>query len=613
MRALHREDTTRGGDRKPYAVLDVETDGLRGGLLYWTATCECEPERVTDGTTAEALWRHVLGHSGREHANRDHVWWAHNGGEYDYVYLFDPAKRDALSGRAKVHPIVRSDQMIGFRVVASKMRTDLRDSYALLPSSLRALTDQLAPELPKGDIGLGDGVTFDPAREDHRAYAARDSQALVAVLTRYRALLADAFGGAFPSWSAASTALRAWLATLPPDAHYGRPTEAAAGLARLGYYGGMVHVGSVAWHRDAVTLDVNSMYPSVMREAGVPDGWAFPTNRYLPGRPGFYLVTAHVREGQPFTFLPYRDPRGQLAWPTGRFRTVISSAELAAARERGIRIEVHQGITWSRIVHPFGSFVDAVEAMRAEGGALAYVGKITANSLYGKFGAKPTRDEWLISDAQPGPDWWPPAHDPDEAERYAGLWKRTGVPLRAPYLMPHWAAWITAHARLRLLELVEAVGESAVLYTDTDSVTADGPAVRAAIAAGRVDIDPRRFGACKIEHEYSRFRALAPKVTEGAEWCRREGEHDHPDRAKVTHDGPELVPVYRAKGIPRRLVAAAFDTGEAVEWDSPNGALQVLQGAPMTTHRHRVLSDIGGSVAWRAERGGRVVPVHLGD
>lgn len=592
MRALQPGDTTRDGDRKPYAVLDVETDGLRGGLVYWTAACECHPERITDGRTADALWRHVLGHSGRDHANRDHVWWAHNGGEYDYVYLFGPARADALSGRAVVVPVVRTDQMIGFRVKASKMRTDLRDSYALLPSSLASLAAQLAPELPKLDIGLSEGVTFDPERADHREYAARDTTATLAVLTRYRALLADAFGGALPSWSAASTALRAWLATLPEGSRYARPPEDAAGLARLGYFGGMVHVGSVAWQRDVVTLDVNSMYPAVMREAGVPDGWAFPTSRYVPGRPGFYHVTAHVPEGMPFTFIPYRDPRGMLAWPTGRFRTVISSAELAAGLARGVRFDVHGGVTWSRMAYPFAGFVGSVETMRAQGGALAYVGKITANSLYGKFGAKPERDEWMIAERQPGPEWWPPAHDPDEAERYAGLWRRTGVPLRAPYLMPHWAAWITAHARLRLLGLVEAVGEAATIYTDTDSVTADGAAVRAAIAAGRVDVDPRRFGACKIEHEYARYRALAPKVTQG-----------------VHTDGEA---VYRAKGIPRRQVAAAF-AGEQVAWDSPNGAVQVLQGAPMLTRRTRVLSSIDGSVAWRADGSGRVRPVHLGD
>lgn len=591
-RALERGEPGRSGDRKPYAVLDVETDGLRGELTYWTAVCECDPEHVTDGRTAAALWRHVLAHDSRSHANREHVWWAHNGGEYDYVYLLDPAKADALSGRARVDPVVRGDAMIGYRVRAAKHRTDLRDSFALLPAGLASLAAQLSPALPKLDIGLADGVTFDPDRDDHRAYAARDVIATLAVLVRFRAILAERFDGALPSWSAASTALRAWTLTLADGERYRRISDSDDPLARAGYYGGLVHVGSIVPHDDVITLDVNSMYPSTMRDAGVPDGWSWGVSRFDPRRPGIYRCTVRVPEGTPFTFVPYRDPRGQLAWPTGTFPTVLTSPEIVAARAHGVRVSVHGGTVWQRLAYPFGTYVDRIEVMRAEGGAMSLVGKLMGNGLYGKFGARPTRDEWAISATRPGPGWTPPAYDdqdPTATRRYAGLWIRTDVPLRAPYLLPHWAAWITAGARLRLVALADAIGPEHVLYTDTDSVTAPAAPIEAAIAAGRISLSAA-FGDVKVEHRYSRFRALAPKVYLGVE----NGE-----------------PVYRAKGIPRRLVAAAFDTG-MVEWDSPNAAIQVMQGATMTTHRTRRLSSIDHSLAWRADADGRVRPVHLG-
>lgn len=589
-RALQRGEPGRDADRKPYAVLDVETDGLRGDLVYWTATCECS-DTVTDGRTAEALWRHVLAHDSRTHANRDHVWWAHNGGEYDYVYLLDPAKADALSGRARVDPVVRGDAMIGYRIRASKHRTDLRDSFALLPAGLASLAAQLSPTLPKLDIGLSSGVTFDPDRADHREYAARDVVATLAVLTRFRSILAERFDGALPSWSAASTALRAWTLTLGDDERYRRIAPSDEPLARAGYVGGLVHVGSIAWHDDAVALDVNSMYPSVMAEAGVPDGWSAPVGRFDRRRPGIYRCTVDVPADMAFTFVPYRDPRGNLAWPTGRFPAVLTSPEIVAAREHGVRVAVHGGVVWQRLAYPFGAYVGRVAAMRAEGGALGLVGKLLGNGLYGKFGARPTRDEWAISSRRPGDGWTPPAYDAfDDAavKRYAGLWVRHDVPLRAPYLLPHWAAWITAGARLRLVALADAIGPDRVLYTDTDSVTAPRADIERAIAAGRVSVGSA-FGQVKIEHRYARFRALAPKVYMGIE----DGE-----------------PVYRAKGIPRKLVAAAFDTG-LVEWDSPNAAIQVMQGAAMTTTRTRRLSDIGNSLAWRVDDDGRVRPVHL--
>lgn len=587
VRALGRGVINRDSDRKPYAVLDIETDGLRGPLLYWSAGCECDRGRIEHGRTAESLWRYVLSNSSRTHAARDHLWWAHHGGGYDYAYLFGPARDDALAGRATVAPVVRTDELIGFRITDhAKHKTELRDSFVLLPAALRALAVQLAPDEPKGDIGLGEGVRFDPENPAHRAYADQDIRTTLAVLTRFRAELAAGWSGTLPGWSAASTALRAWQSTLRPGERYTRPQPEAAKLAREGYYGGLTAIRSTEWHNDVLTVDLNAAYPAAMREWGVPDGWCFPTSTYHPGRPGFYHATVTVGRLELWTFLPYRDPFGNLAWPTGTFETVLSSVEIEAARARGITVDVGAGWYWTDLAYPFRRYVDRIETMRAQGGAVGAVAKLLAVSLYGKFGSRATCDDWMIAADSPGDDWWPVAGESDGA--LWGLWQRKDVPAEAPHLLPHWAAWITARVRVRLTEIAEAIGPADVLYADTDSVTARGPAVRAAIAAGRLTIGPA-FGELKIEHRYERFRALAPKVTQGIE------------------DG---IPIYRAKGIPRKLVAVAFDTG-TVAWDSPNGALQVMQGAAMTTPRTRVLSDIGGSVAWRARRDGSVRPVHL--
>ena len=592
MRYLQAGPPGRRTDRRPYAVLDVETDGLRGGLTYWTAACECRPDDVTTGRTAAGLWSHVTAHSGRDHANRDHVWWAHNGGEYDYLYLIDPIRTAVGAGTHVAAPVTRDTTTIGWRVTTGRNRTDLRDSYAVLPASLRALAASMAPDLPKLDIGLADGVTFDPDDATHREYAARDTVALIAVLTRFRATLAERFDGALPSWSAASTALRAWTLTLRPGERYPPLQAAAVPLVRSGYYGGIVHLGSVEWHDDAVTVDVNSMYPTAMREDGVPAGTPWRVSGWDRRRPGFYDVTVTVSRETPFTFLGHRTAAG-LAWPTGTFRTVATSVELAAAEARGIGITVHGGIVWPRLVHPFTAYVDRIEAMRAEGGATSTVGKLLGNGLYGKFGSRPLRDEWLLSAERPGPDWSPPpfdATDPDAVAAHAWLWCRTDQPLRAPYLLPHWAAWVTASARLRLLALAEAVGR--VYYADTDSVTADREDVTAAVGAGRLRIGAG-FGDVKIERRWSRFRALGPKVVQGV-------------------DADTGEPVYKAKGIPRRQVAAAFDPGRPdVAWSSANGSLRVLRGAAMTTDRTRRLSELANSIAWRLDDEGLVRPTHI--
>lgn len=575
-------------------MLDVETDGLRGAITWWTAACECRPDDVTTGRTARQLWDHVTAHSGRLHANRDHVWWAHNGGEYDYLYLIDPIRNAIGQGEiAEASPVTRDTTTIGWRVTTGRNRTDLRDAYALLPSGLKALAASFAPDLPKLDIGLADGVTFDPEDPAHRAYAERDTIALLAVLTRFRAILAEQFGGALPSWSVASTALRAWSLTLRPGERYRPLGDAFVPLVRAGYRGGIVHVGSIEWITDAITLDFNSMYPTAMREGGVPCGVPWRVRSLDRRRPGFYDVTVTVARETPFTFLGYRQGEHH-SWPTGTFRTVLTSHEIEAGERRGARFEVHGGIVWPRLLHPFTRYVDRIEDLRAQGGAASTVGKFMGNGLYGKFGSRPVRDEWVLSADRPGPDWTPPpydATDADEIEAHRWLWVRTDQPLAAPYLLPHWAAWITASARLRLLDLAERVGS--VAYADTDSVTAPASAVQAAIDSGSVQIGSA-FGQVKVERRWSRFRALGPKVAQGV-------------------DADTGRAVFKAKGIPHDQVAAAFDPGRpAIEWDSANGSLRVLNGAPMLTHRNRRLSELANSHAWRLEQG-VVRPLHIGD
>ena len=599
LRPLAHGDIGRDGDDRPYAVLDVETDGLRGDLIWWAAGCECD-DRLATGTDAGSLWRHVLSHDGaserrgESHNMRDHLWWAHNGGEYDYLYLFPYAREDALSGHSRITPLVRAGGMIGFRIDASRHRTDLRDSYALMPSGLAALTAELAPDLPKGHIDF-EHETFDPSNPAHRDYSERDVRGLLAVLTRFRRTLSEMYTGALPSWSAASTALRCWQRTIPEGTTYRRPPRGASDLARAGYFGGMVHLSTTAETWDCATIDYNAMYPTVMRSGGVPDGIARPVRRYVAGLPGFYRVSVRVPVGAPFTFVPYRDSTGSIAWPVGAFETVISSLEYERARAAGYHVRVLAGWVWERLSYPFGDFVDGIERYRLDaGGAVGFVAKIMGNSLYGKFGAKPERDEYMISADRPGDEWLPYASDPLDADRYEGLWTHPKAPLRAAYLMPHWAAWITAGARMVLTAGADAIGAANVLYTDTDSLTAPRLDIERAIASGAISVG-REFGKVKVEHRWRLFRPDAPKVYTG--W------------AETGYS--EIETLYKAKGIPRRQMVEAF-AGESVAWDSPNGAITVLAGGPMMTARHRFLSSIEGSVAWRGEPGGPVRPVRLG-
>jgi hypothetical protein len=73
-------------------------------------------------------------------------------------------------------------------------------------------------------------------------------------------------------------------------------------------------------------------------------------------------------------------------------------------------------------------------------------------------------------------------------------------------MLPHWAAWITANARIALDQDTEAVGRSRVRYRDTDSIAVEGDWSG---VKNRLKPD---YGALKDEGEKRRIRYHAPKA-----------------------------------------------------------------------------------------------------
>jgi hypothetical protein len=125
------------------------------------------------------------------------------------------------------------------------------------------------------------------------------------------------------------------------------------------------------------------------------------------------------------------------------------------------------------------------------------------NSLYGKFGSRRERIHVFIPEGD-GDDETLGALPLDDA----GYWwirKEFAEDLRC---LPAWAVFITAHARLHLLDTVYRIGPEHVVYGDTDSLT---------VLPGHAHHFDQgsAYGQWKLEKTWSRFRALAPKVYAG--------------------------------------------------------------------------------------------------
>lgn len=583
--------------RKPFIAVDIETNGL-GGELLMGAWCREGETELHWFTTAEE-WIESL--FARE--QEGHIWFAHNGGEYDFKYLIDP-----LRHWQEEHPTATirfiqqgiTGRIIGIVIRYQKKRYELRDSYALIPSNLASLTRSYAPEYVKQDIGLKEGVIFDPQNPTHREYLAHDVLGLLSGLVTFYAQVKDIFH-VTPGWTAPATALRAWQATIPKGVLYRRLPKRAEEFCRKAYYGGLVFLTSTAEHQDAMSIDVNSMYPSVMRDYGVPTGTAWHTTTEREGSPAFYHVRVRVPEETPFTCIPLRTKNGVL-WPTGTFESYISSHELAIGRSYGMEFEILDGFTFSEESKIFAEFIDTCEQLRIQhkGTAIEQTVKIMQNGLYGKFGSQSMGTSLELRMQVPEKDFtkYQPVVVRETGEVIPDLYEKHDE-LKAPYIQPHWAAWITSRARMRLVHICDAIGFDQVFYGDTDSVTGDRQAIEDAITAGRVVVS-NRYGDVKIENRYEWFRAAGPKNYQGM----------------LCVDGKVID---KAKGISKRVLESsehlrAMSSPEqvTVAFESMNSTRSVLtRGTAFAQKRTRSYSRIENSAGWRVRLEGQVRPVHV--
>lgn len=279
-----------------------------------------------------------------------------------------------------------------------------------------------------------------------------------------------------------STAMAAYLFR-----HYNHPiwihnNDEAIKLERDAYKGGRVECFRLGDFKDGpyTVVDVNSLYPYVMREYEYPCKYErkerYPTLAEFADYLKTYAVVAQVIVDTPEPVYAVRFQR--TVFPVGRFSVALCTPELQYAIEHNHLVSVERCFLYER-ADLFRSFVDTFYALRLRfksEGVEEYVElcKKILNSLYGKFGQK--AEEWVkIMDC------------PDEPDRNEWLIhsNKPGI-FKIRYLMGHcWqlmsfgesydsfpaiAAHVTAYGRLCLWRLMKIVGSGNYYYCDTDSL-----------------------------------------------------------------------------------------------------------------------------------------------
>lgn len=498
VKDYYARKAVRSEDSPIVGGIDVETEGFNGKLLMVQWGIMGEIYTSTADNMVEEMFETVLNWPSTSECPV--IWYSHFA-QYDWRYFTSYL----IENGYVIELGMRTDNDVYEIRIRNKEDATvvLRDSFALWPSKLENLAETFCPEIPKIEIDI---EHFDPTNPEHITYAKRDVQILMVGLPRLFDLLAEHFYVASGA-TTAGIALKAWQRSLPKDTIYDcsawGPQEA---FIRQAYYGGIVFLTNNVAQHNCITVDINSSYPSVMDELGVPYGRAVKTVDWQNSLPGIYRCRVRAPDGIIVPILPARNNRGAMRWYSGEFDTCVTSKELLFAAKHGYEIlEVYEGICFEDWVYPFSDLIGHCKVLREvyKDMSVEVLAKLIQNALYGKFGARRERVRVMHVDSMEEEDFLGANPMDDKGEWYTR--KEFDEDMRC---LPEWSVFITAHARLKLLSAVYAVGPENVIYGDTDSLT---------LKKGfehLIDIGPR-YGQFKIEKEWQVFRAIGPKQYTG--------------------------------------------------------------------------------------------------
>jgi len=241
---------------------------------------------------------------------------------------------------------------------------------------------------------------------------------------------------------------------------------------RKAYRGGRCEVFKRGKRR-VKSYDVNSMYVSIMRDVEIPlpqsaqyheTGHGFDVDK-----PGVVHCRVYVPE-QIIAPLPYY--KQKLIFPVGTFEGYWCTPELRAAIDYGTEIlEVYDYIEYGETAPVFREYAEFIWKKRQEHKKqgdtnLDYLYKTLGNSLYGKYGERNERGGWVKLSEWQGDIEGKDIREYVDGEKYIYVGKS---PLDSKHTFPVIPAWITTHARLKLLREMKK-REKWVVYCDTDSI-----------------------------------------------------------------------------------------------------------------------------------------------
>lgn len=376
--------------------------------------------------------------------------------------------------------------------------------------TLKEFLKTFAPEYQKHERESFDKREFDPNDIEDVEYAFRDSEGLYwgmqyaqeIIFERFRLGLRTTIG---------NLGIKLFEMRIPEGVRIVEPSLPALDvLRRFVCRGGYCHImrrySGPVWK-----YDLNQAYAAAMRDTKLPSGFV----GHLKGESKYATVyMARVTGLNSQNQIPFYC---RMEVGDGKVKTVFAltkienswlcSSEIDQLRAEGWKLTVHESFVWYDSFD-MREYVDGLEHMRmnAPGGPSGAVGtmiKGIGNNSYGKTLEELEPLELVLSRDQP--PGFVDYHGEENPGVIPYVWCRFVETPQKNYHQPQIGAFITAHVRM-VIRRAALLNPAAFLYADTDCV------MFSCDMTSQLDIDPRRYGAFKLEESGTDYKIIAKKV-----------------------------------------------------------------------------------------------------
>lgn len=618
---LHKEVYSEKKLEMPkICAFDIETEGLGGKFIIgalWTSDAYRMLFSDLDSFVEWAI------------THPEYRFLAHNASGYEFAYLY-PLLFDKFANNpnCELIPTLQGDtRIVQIRIVftdetrrtrrgkPTKTIIDLRDTLCLFNMSLEKVAKSFCPHLPKlkGNVDFKK-ETFNPNDPLHIEYLWRDCEIILEAYTKHWNDVVEVFKSPL-GVTAGSTALKAFRTCIPEGHVYYRVNDEADEFIRKAYYGGWVNPGrSVGEWGSIASVDVNGAYAWQMVSHLFPVGSPVGTYNYDNSKIGFYqcdcTVPNSVYDTLGFNPIPRRDKEG-LCWPTGHFETFISTPEIEYARSKGCIVNVICGYEFQRLEPVFDEFIKKCQVMEmADNFKYKPTIKGIRNSGYGKFGSK--TEHKTIRFSHTTLDGYEPLRNTETGQKIPGIYVGEENQ-EADYMMPAWAALITAYERLYIMQYAEKCYQYGAknVYCDTDSIKCDASIMYRMVDAKEFPIG-NNYGEFKLEETCTSFLLLGGKCFFGDT-----GDDNKPlKKAKGIRNDELNIQIYKdglealTKPQARKKNDVLIDKkNRNVEFDAVESVMNLIKTQQVVhpVRRKRRITDIRNSFAWEYDNG-RIYP-----